>query len=258
MGLLRKDWFAGLAISLAIIFLGNLGTFDGIERSAYDYGVRYSSKIPSDKIAIIAIDDISIANIGRWPWPRDIQAEMHRILGQSGVKIIGQTTLFVDPQLDPGLSHIQQLLGFYGGSSLSTNLHGISKQLPTQSKNLENDLIKLGELLLLAEQQLNTDQVLAQSLEENKNIILAMHFALGEPQGKPDSETPAYIKQNLLTNIHNDPLKNPDSYYPLPAIHALFPIPEIGPLANSIAALNAYPDDDGAIRSSRAVRSRRG
>ena len=249
MGLLRKDWFAGLAISLIIIALGNLGTFDGIERSAYDYGVRYSSKTPNDKIAIIAIDDISIANIGRWPWSREIQAEMHRILGQSGAKIIGQTTLFVDPQIDPGLSHIQQLLGFYGGSSLSTNLHGISKQLPAESKNLENDLIKLGEMLLLAEQQLNSDQVLAQSLEENKNIILAMHFALGEPQGKPDSETPDYIKKNLLTNIHNDPVKNPGGYYPLPAIDARVPIPDIGPRANSIAALNAYPEDDGAIRS---------
>ena len=249
MGLLRKDWFSALVISLVIIILGNLGTFDGIERTAYDYGVRYSSKTANDKIAIIAIDDVSIANIGRWPWSRNVQAEMHRILGQGGARIIGQTTLFVDPQIDPGLNHIQQLLSFYGGSSLSTNLQGVSKGLPAESKNLKNDLIKLGEMLLLAEHQLNTDQVLAQSLEENKNIIMAMHFTLGEPQGKPDTPTPDYIRRNRLTNIQNDPLHNPGGFYPLPAIHALFPIPEIGPLANGIAAINAYPDDDGAIRS---------
>ena len=83
-GIWGSDWFAGLTISLLIIFLGNLGYFDGIERSAYDFGVKASVKNPSDRIAVIAIDDMSIANIGRWPWPRDIQAEMHRILRKSG------------------------------------------------------------------------------------------------------------------------------------------------------------------------------
>ncbi|MDH5736391.1 MAG: CHASE2 domain-containing protein, partial [Gammaproteobacteria bacterium] len=150
-GFWRSDWFAGLTVSLVIIFLSNWGTFDGIERNAYDLGVRASVKTPSDKIAVIAIDDISIANIGRWPWPRDIQAEMHQILRKSGAKVIGQTTLFVDPQIDPGLGHIQDLLTFYASSSLSADLSKISNRLPSNLRNLENDLISLGEQLMQAE-----------------------------------------------------------------------------------------------------------
>jgi len=118
-GLFRSDWFAGLAICLIIIVLGNWGTFDNIERSAYDLGVRYSSKTPTDKVAVVAIDNESIANIGRWPWPRDIHAKMHEILAEGGAKIIGQTTFFIEPQIDPGLKRIQDMMNFYANSSLS-------------------------------------------------------------------------------------------------------------------------------------------
>ncbi|MCW8853218.1 MAG: serine/threonine-protein kinase [Gammaproteobacteria bacterium] len=248
-GIWRSDWFAGLTISLLIIFLSNWGTFDGIERNAYDLGVKATAKTPSDRIAVIAIDDVSIANIGRWPWPRDIQAEMHHILRKSGAKVIGQTTLFVDPQIDPGLHHIQDLLTFYASSTLSADLSKIKNRLPADLRKLEEDLASLGEQLMLAEQSLNTDQILALSLEEDKNVVLAMHFSLGQPIGRPDAETPDYIKRNILKNITNDPNTNPQNNTPLPAVAALFPIQELSPMADSIGALNAYPDIDGAIRS---------
>ena len=118
-GLLRSDWLAGLIVSALIIAMGNWGVFDNLERSAYDYGVRASSEAPSKKIAIIAIDDDSIANIGRWPWPRNLHADMHQILKQGGAKVIGQTTFFIEPQLDPGLKHINDMIDFYSHSSLA-------------------------------------------------------------------------------------------------------------------------------------------
>ncbi|HEY9050353.1 MAG TPA: CHASE2 domain-containing protein, partial [Gammaproteobacteria bacterium] len=248
-GFLSSDWFAGLAISLIIIALGNWGTFDSIERSAYDLGVRSSSKTPSNKIAVIAIDDISIANLGRWPWPRDYHAEMHRILKEGGAKVIGQTTFYIEPQIDPGLKHIQNLMAFYANSSLSTDFSPFRNNLPRKLGKLERDLGKLGEQLLEAELQLNTDQVLAQSLQEAANVVLAMHFTIGTPIGKPDIEIPDYVKRNLLQSISNNTLTNPLGYRPLPAMDALFPIPEIGVFADSIGILSAYPDPDGGIRS---------
>ena len=77
-GIWSSDWFVGLLIALAFIFGSYAFDFiDGIERSAYDFGVKQSSRVASDKLAIIAIDDQSIANIGRWPWPRNVHAQMH-------------------------------------------------------------------------------------------------------------------------------------------------------------------------------------
>src|SRR4051794_38203748 len=70
----KKDWFLGLVVSVAIVLLGTSQVIQSLERSAYDWGVRASSQNPSDKVVVIAIDDASIRNIGRWPWSRDVHA----------------------------------------------------------------------------------------------------------------------------------------------------------------------------------------
>ncbi|MCW8935700.1 MAG: serine/threonine-protein kinase [Gammaproteobacteria bacterium] len=238
----KKDWFAGLAICILIISLGKMGLFDSLELSAYDFGVRSSERVPSDKVAVIAIDDVSISNIGRWPWPRDIHAEMHRILKKGGAKVIGQTTFFIEPQIDPGMRYIQDLLVFYGSSSLL--------QLDSGSNRLINkDIKKLGEKLLAAEVDLNTDQKLADSLTEAGNVVLAMHMGIGASHGKPDTEMPTYVTRNKLTNIKNNPTTNPDNKFPLPVANVFYPIEIVGSQADSIGALAAYPDTDGSIRS---------
>jgi serine/threonine-protein kinase len=239
-GLLTRDWFAGLLVVVVVLFLGAIGLFDSLERSAYDVGVRASDRTPSDKVAVIAIDDVSIANIGRWPWSRDIHAKMHNILKDGGAKVIGQTTFFVEPQIDPGLKYIQDLMNFYNSSSLSATQGNAA---------LETDLGMLGEKLMQAEQALNSDRILAESLERNKNTLLAMHFSIGLPVGRPDFDLPDYIQRNQVTNIVNDPATNPSGAQPLTGIETLYPISEIGPLADSIGALVAFPDSDGGIRS---------
>src|SRR5688572_7340113 len=55
-----KDWFAALVFAL-LFFVFAFGFFSdgfqGLERYAYDFGVRSRDRAPSDKVAIIAIDD---------------------------------------------------------------------------------------------------------------------------------------------------------------------------------------------------------
>jgi len=76
----KADWFLGLVIAIALFGYARVSGFiPGIERWAYDVGVKMTSKNPSDKIAVIAIDDQSIANIGRWPWPREVQAKLQSL-----------------------------------------------------------------------------------------------------------------------------------------------------------------------------------
>ena len=75
-----------------------------------DLGVQATSRVPSDRIAVIAIDDNSIANIGRWPWPRDVHARMTDLLAGAKAKVIANTVFFSEPQLDPGYQYITKLL----------------------------------------------------------------------------------------------------------------------------------------------------
>jgi len=238
----KRDWFAGLAICIIIISLTKVGLFDNLEHHAYDFGVRSSKGIPSDKIAIIAIDDTSIANIGRWPWPRDIHAEMHRILNRGGARIIGQTIFFIEPQIDPGMRYIQDILQFYNNSKLP--------QITTDANSrLNGDIQLLGEKLMAAEIDLNTDQKLADSLSEAKNVVLAMPMGIGQTRGNPDAALPTYVTRNKLSKIKNNPVNNPENEFPLPVANVFYPIELLGSKADSIGALSAAPDTDGSIRS---------
>ena len=89
----KSDRFVGLIISLVffIAWWGANPALEGLEGDAYDLGVRMSSREDArrkDDIAVIAIDDQSIQNIGRWPWPRDVHANMVEKLSEAGTRAV--------------------------------------------------------------------------------------------------------------------------------------------------------------------------
>ena len=65
----KADWFLGLVVAVVSLVASGSDFIQSLERQAYDLGVRASSHAPSHRVAVIAIDDQSIANIGRWPGP---------------------------------------------------------------------------------------------------------------------------------------------------------------------------------------------
>jgi serine/threonine-protein kinase len=93
-GFWRQEWFAGLIISVLFLAIANSDLIRGLEYAAYDWGVRHAERDPGKKIEIIAIDDQSIENLGRWPWSRDLLAGMLDKLAESGAKVIGNTILY--------------------------------------------------------------------------------------------------------------------------------------------------------------------
>jgi serine/threonine-protein kinase len=119
LGFWKSDGFLGVALAIAMFVAAYGDLVQSLERKAYDLGVRAASRVPSDKIAVIAIDEQSIANIGRWPWPRDVHARMTDIIAGANAKVIANGTFFFEPQLDPGLLYINKLLdrrGFPGST----------------------------------------------------------------------------------------------------------------------------------------------
>lgn len=96
-GFWKKDWFLGLVVSLVLLFAGASQFIQGFERTAYDWGVRASTRGPSDKVVVIAIDDQSIRNIGRWPWSREVHAKMADMLAGAKAKVIGNLVFFSEP-----------------------------------------------------------------------------------------------------------------------------------------------------------------
>lgn len=232
----QKDWFVGLLVALVFVLGANSGLMQSLERKAYDLGVMASSRTPSDKIAVIAIDERSIANLGRWPWPRAIHARMLDVLAAGHPKVIGYTAFFFEPQIDGGLAYIQKISELLRSSKLKN----------TSDPGKQADLDKLSALLQEAEQNLDNDQELSKSMANANDVLLPMFFELGEPQGKPDHELPGYVLRDELANVR-DPSGLGEQ--PLPANGVLAPIPLLGSKALAIGHLNSYPDVDGAIRT---------
>ena len=111
----KADWFLGLVITIVLFGFARVSGFiPGVERWAYDLGVKMTSKNPSERIAVIAIDEQSIANIGRWPWPREVQAKLIDQLAAAKAKVIGNTVFFFEPQRDPGLAYVEKMIDVYG------------------------------------------------------------------------------------------------------------------------------------------------
>src|SRR5512140_2911514 len=114
-GFWKTDWFLGVAV---VIFIALFNRFSdlvpSLERKAYDLGVVATSRTPLDKIAVIAIDEQSLGNLGRWPWSREVLAKMTDSLSAAKAKVIAYTVLFSEPQTDPGYTYITRLLELAG------------------------------------------------------------------------------------------------------------------------------------------------
>lgn len=106
----KSDWFVGVAMVIAVVLLhATTDLIGALERRFYDFASTSASRQPSSQIAVIAIDAQSIASIGRWPWPRDIQARLIDRLAAAQAKTIVYTDLVFEPEPDRGLSLIRKM-----------------------------------------------------------------------------------------------------------------------------------------------------
>jgi CHASE2 domain-containing sensor protein len=62
---------------------------------------RAASRPAPDSIVIVAIDDISVAALGRWPWPRAYHTALLHQLAAARPRAIGYDVLFTEQSADP-------------------------------------------------------------------------------------------------------------------------------------------------------------
>jgi eukaryotic-like serine/threonine-protein kinase len=215
----RTDWFVGVLVVAAVFILHASTDFIGtLERRFYDFASTSNARQPSDRIAIIAIDDQSIANIGRWPWPRDVHAELIDKLAAAKAKTIVEMIGFPEPQTDRGLAYIRR----------------IKQALGAAPGDAEADRI-----IAEAEQALDTDGRLAASMAKAGNVLVPSFFTLGEPQGKPDKPLSAAALRSTVDE---------NQAFSIPSISTQQPIDAIANAAAGIGHLNLTNDHDGAVR----------
>ncbi|MFQ5544437.1 MAG: CHASE2 domain-containing protein [Acidiferrobacterales bacterium] len=234
--MLKRDWFLGLIVSLAFAAatLYDAPFLQNMERLAYDTGVKLTPSDPTATkgIAIVAIDDDSIEEIGRWPWPRNILAEMITQLSEAGAKVIGLQIFLSEPQTDPGLTYFRELREFMGNT-----------EFPPEAVP---QVFKIKQFINRAEQDLDADGRLAEAIPNAGNVLVPMFFNVQTPLGNPDADPAEFIQRNHLSKIVIRPDVN-GTPRETDKIN-IAPLAVFGNQTAGIGHLNLFSDVDGGVR----------
>ncbi|AKJ26794.1 CHASE2 domain-containing serine/threonine-protein kinase [Caldimonas brevitalea] len=219
----RADWFVGVCVVLGVLLLHGVTDFiSGMERRYYDFGMSSASRVPSERIAVIAIDDRSVGNIGRWPWSREVHAQLIDKLAAAKAKTVVHTAFFFEPQQDRGLDYIRQV-----------------KQALAAEPGTAGPNSAAARVIAQAEQALDTDNRLAASLARAGNVLLASDLHFGEPVGRPDRPLPDFAQASTIDT---------GSATLLSADQTQQPIELLGSKSIGSGHLRQIQDPDGAIR----------
>lgn len=102
----RRLWFEWILVALVACLVVFSLSYSDVSRRfdniIYDRALNLFAPSASDRILLVTIDDESLRRLGRWPWSRDLHAQMVTRLHENGAKAIGYDVLFPDPSNDGG------------------------------------------------------------------------------------------------------------------------------------------------------------
>jgi serine/threonine-protein kinase len=232
-GFYKKDWFVALVLGFVflVLFYNETPFLEKLETLAYNTGVSMTHRNAgaTDQIVLVTIDEPSLKELGRWPWPRNLHADMIDLLNAAKAKTIGLLIFFNEPQNDPGLQYVRKL-----------------KQAGMEDFARSPRGREIKQILEEAELALDVDSKLAASIGETKNLFIQMYFRAQAPLGKPDSELPEFVTRNRLPIV-----KTPADGNAQPRLTdaASYPLSLFGERAAGIGHANVFLDGSGGIRS---------
>lgn len=196
-----------------------------MENKTFDFRFLLRGERPiGNEIVIVAIDETSIAKIGRWPWPREKMAELIAGVAKDGAKTIGVDILFSEPETDRGHTVTKDILQTYQREHHSSN--GFLSYL----KNKEAET--------------SGDAKLTKAVADAENVILP--FAMQVPLSGENNQA-ANVPEDLFFYPFMVVKEQPFSR-PVVGNGALLPIEPLRNAAWSLGSAYSQYDRDGAIR----------
>ncbi|PIP07457.1 MAG: hypothetical protein COX51_06655, partial [Syntrophobacteraceae bacterium CG23_combo_of_CG06-09_8_20_14_all_50_8] len=219
------------------LFLLDVPFLRFMELKALDLRILSRGKIPSGGETVIAvIDEKSLAELGRWPWPRTTIAKLVDILKIHGAKAIGFDIVFAEPDENSSLKTLYELTQD-------------ARKIGITDKRLR---ALLGEKKALAD----NDAILARAIKKAQNVTLGYFFHISK------KEVAHLTEQDIEATIENisgskySMIKAAKNVNETAIVHAYAAAPNLKQLseaAENSGYFNAFPDSDGAIRWSPLV-----
>src|SRR6202011_2717430 len=107
----RRHRHAWRPLLIGIVILTALFIFNGLHPAVFDLAELKASDLRmsvrrqpqlTGAVAIAAIDDRSIAELGHWPWPRSVEARLNDALRDYKAAVVGYDVLFSERDEDDG------------------------------------------------------------------------------------------------------------------------------------------------------------
>ncbi len=220
-----------------VLFLSDFQFFRLMELKTLD--LRMASRgplVPGNETAIAAIDEKSISELGRWPWPRSTIARLVDLLKKGGAKAIGFDIVFSEPDDRADLKTIDALTAEMKKSGVTdSNVLNL----------LQRQRASAGE-----------DGILAASIQKAGNITLGYFFHFSQQDNEKElahitqyrmEDHAARIVNSRYSAVNSLSGTSNDGYLP----RAFAPETNISILAaaaQNSGFFNTLPDSDGSNR----------
>jgi CHASE2 domain-containing sensor protein len=233
------DVALGAVVSLVVLLIFWMQWAEGLEGKLYDIRARLRAGAKTaENVVLVGIDDDSIRQIGRWPWPRSYMAEMVDQLAEAQAKVIGLDIFFSDAELNPGLLEVRKIKDEYATKVGAAGGGGGANVKAGQELTAAKEFVGI---LDSAEKRLDNDARLDDSLALAQNAVLPMYFTLGQPIGKVDKQVPEDIAKNFIANVKSDGSVTA-------ALDFTPPFERFAKVAKAIGQANLTPSPDGVQR----------
>ncbi len=213
-----------------------------MELKALDLRMVYRGAIPAGgETVIVTIDEKSLSELGRWPWPRTTIAKLIDVLKGYGAKAVGFDIVFAEPDANSSLKTVAEL-----------------------SKEVKDSGIRDTRVFgLLEEKQklADTDAALARSIEKAKNITLGYFFHITEKEVGHLTDKEIAAGEENIANSRFQMVRAGTEASEAFLVHAYAAqpsLPQLAAVAENSGYFNSFPDSDGVIRWSPLVIKFRG
>jgi adenylate cyclase len=222
-------------LMLLVLFMTGVPILDLIELRTYDLRfLMRGHKKPANAVVMAVIDERSLDEQGRWPWPRSKIADLIDKLNKDGAKVIGFDIGFLEPDENSTLKLINQLENQI--SALNINNNKLSDFIKTGKAKADNDL------------------ALAKAIKNSSAAVVLGYFFHTSKAGLGYEISPKEIDRRLE---QIDPSKYPLIIYEdqkpeySPFLKAYAPetnLELLTKVADASGYFNTTPDPDGVLR----------
>ncbi|WP_116808575.1 CHASE2 domain-containing serine/threonine-protein kinase [Steroidobacter cummioxidans] len=228
--LARFSWLPGGLAAALVVAVGNWVYSPAslpLELNVYDRMMNSVEVAPSRDVAIVAIDDASLAQLGEWPWPRDVHASLIDKLKAEGASVVAFTFPFDTARRTSEREKVRAALALLESSNL-----GSSEQAR-----------QLRKLLGDSAAGRNPDAHLARSMAAHGNVILPVHIRLNNSP-TDSTQIPARFAPGSDASVLQRAANAEVTMLPAPVFLAE---------ASGIGHTYIEPDSDGVVRTSLAA-----